>query len=94
MKNFKVHFSESEREAVLNILTRSNDIILNQLEPEAASITIQLDDDHSDLLYNDLLAQIDREVRNPPVVVVVSEEIIVERISPVSGPEASRTDRS
>jgi hypothetical protein len=73
MKNFRVHFPESEREPVLRILSRSNDIILNQVEPESAFITIQLEDDEADALYNELLAQIDRELHAPEVVVIVTE---------------------
>ena len=63
MKNYRIHFSELERETVLNIISRSNDIILNQVEPEAASITIQLDDDAADVFYEGLIARIDGELR-------------------------------
>jgi hypothetical protein len=78
MKNFKVHFPESEREPVLRILSRSNDIILNQVEPESAFITIQLEDDEADALYDELRAQIDRELHTPEVVVVVVETQVSE----------------
>lgn len=77
MKNYKIHFSEEEREAVLDIIARSNDIVLNQVEPTSAYVTIQLEDDEADVLYSELLAQIDREVRAPKVVVVVEEKVVI-----------------
>lgn len=76
MKNYKIHFTEEEREAVLGIIARSNDIVLNQVEPLSAFITIQLEDDEADVLYSELLTQIDREVRTPKVV-VVEEKIVI-----------------
>jgi hypothetical protein len=78
MKNYRIHFTEAEREAVLNIISSSNDIVLNQIEPESVFITIQLDDDEADVMYGELLEQIDREVRAPRVVVVVQETIVVD----------------
>lgn len=76
MKNYKIHFNENEREAVLDIIARSNDTVLNQVEPTSAYVTIQLEDDEADVLYSELLTQIDREVRAPKVVVVVEEKIV------------------
>ena len=76
MKNYKIHFTEEEREAVLGIIARSNDIVLNQVEPLSAFITIQLEADEADVLYSELLTQIDREVRTPKVV-VVEEKIVI-----------------
>jgi hypothetical protein len=70
MKNYKIHFVESDREAVLNIISRSNDIVLNQVEPTAAFITIQLDDDDADVMYDSLLTRIDQELRQPEIIVV------------------------
>lgn len=77
MKNYKIHFTEEQRDAVLNIIARSNDIVLNQVEPLSAFITIQLEDEEADALYTELLAQIAREVGTPKVVVVVEEKIII-----------------
>ena len=78
MKNYKIHFSEEEREAVLGIVTRSNDVIINQIEPQGVFVTIQLDDDEADMMYSALLAQIDRELRAPKETIVVVEEKFVE----------------
>lgn len=61
MKNYMVHFQESERETVLNVLAGSNDIIVNKVEPDNAFITIQPED--SDTIYNLLLDKLDYELR-------------------------------
>jgi hypothetical protein len=78
MKNYRIHFTEAEREAVLNIISQSNDIVLNNVEPESVFVTIQLDDDEADILYAELQEQIEREVRSPKVIVVVQETIITD----------------
>jgi hypothetical protein len=65
MKNFKINFPESDRNTVLSIISRSNDVVLNQVEPESAFVTIQLEDDDADLLYESILSQIDMEIRSP-----------------------------
>lgn len=67
MDNYLVRFEESEREAVLNILARYNDVIINKVEPTSALITIQLED--SKPAYDLLLEQIDRELNTPDVIV-------------------------
>ena len=63
MNNYVIHFQDHEREAVLEILSRSNDIIINHVETTSAGITIQLED--SDLAYEALLdrIRIERERR-------------------------------
>ena len=60
MENYVVHFEESERDTVLNVLARYNDVIINKVEPTSALITIQLDD--SKPAYELLLEEIDREL--------------------------------
>jgi hypothetical protein len=68
MKNYRINFTESERNAVLNIVSESNDIVLNQVEPQSAFITIQLEDEEADALYAELIERITRELRSPEVV--------------------------
>jgi ribosomal protein L24 len=68
MENYVVRFAPEEREAVLSILSRSNDIIINQVEPTSANITIQLEE--SDQAYQTLLDQIQREVHTSEVIIV------------------------
>ena len=72
MQNYVVRFNEGEREAVLSILSRSNDIIINHVETDSAGITIQLEE--SDTAYEALLAQIERELHQRPDVVVIRVE--------------------
>ena len=60
MENYVVRFSEHEREAVLNILSRSNDIVINNVEPTSVGITIKLEE--SGAAYGVLLEQIEREL--------------------------------
>lgn len=72
MQNYVVRFNEGEREAVLKILSRSNDIILNHVETDSVGITIQLDE--SDAAYEALLAQIEQELHQKPDVVVIRVE--------------------
>jgi hypothetical protein len=67
MDNYLVRFDESEREAVLNILARYNDVIINKVEPTSALITIQLDD--SKPAYDLLMEQIDRELNAPDIII-------------------------
>jgi hypothetical protein len=82
MRNYMIHFSEAERESVLNIIARSNDIVLNSVEPEAAFVTIQLEDAEADLLHAELLAQIDREVRAPAIAAASREAYITDNNPP------------
>lgn len=60
MTNYVVRFNEHEREAVLNILSRSNDVVINTVEPTSVHITIQLEE--SQAVYEALLLQIEREL--------------------------------
>lgn len=60
MTNYVIRFNEHEREAVLNILSRSNDVVINTVEPTSVHITIQLED--SVPAYDGLLLQIEREL--------------------------------
>ncbi len=60
MTNYVVRFNEHERETVLNILSRSNDIVINTVEPASVHITIQLEE--SQAAYEALVEQIEREL--------------------------------
>jgi hypothetical protein len=65
MENFVVRFNPSEREAVLDILSTSNDVIINNVTEGSALITIQ--QDNASLAYETLLQHIDRRL-HPNVV--------------------------
>lgn len=63
MENFRVHFDERERDAVITILSRTNDVVINTVEPTSIGITIQRDNAND--AYYSLLDQIERELRGP-----------------------------
>jgi hypothetical protein len=65
MENFVIRFNEHERDAVLGIISRSNDIVINNVEPTNVGITIQLDDPEP--VYQSLLEQIDRELHTSSI---------------------------
>ncbi len=65
MENFVIRFNEHERDAVLDIISRSNDIVINNVEPTNVGITIQLDDPEP--VYQSLLEQIDRELHTSSI---------------------------
>jgi hypothetical protein len=68
MENFRVHFDERERDAVVTILSRKNDVVINTVEPTSIGITIQKDD--AEDTYYSLLDQIDRELRGPEGIIL------------------------
>ena len=68
MNTYKVYFTEAESAAVLAILDSSNDVVINNLDATGASITIQHDD--ADLIYEELLQRIEREVRSNPIITI------------------------
>lgn len=68
MNNYVIHFQEQEREAILNILSRSNDIIINHVETTSVGITIQLED--SDQAYEALLDRIRIERERQATIIV------------------------
>ena len=63
MENYRIHFDESEREAVITILSRTNDVVINNVEPTSVGITIQTDGARD--TYYSLLNQIERELKGP-----------------------------
>lgn len=69
MENYRIQVEdESERNAVLDILNRSNDIVINNIEPTGIGITIQLDD--AETAYQELLTQIENELHTPPDTII------------------------
>ena len=83
MENYVIRFNESEREAVIDILSRSNDIIINKVEEASVGITIQLDD--SEAAYQALLDQIDHELHSRGVVIVKVDTFVTTRRHPDDG---------
>jgi len=69
MKNYMIHFHDTERERVLAFLSRFNDVIINTVEPESVFITIQLEDEEADLLNAELCAQVESGLHVSQVIV-------------------------
>ncbi len=68
MENYVIRFTDDQREAVLNVISRSNDVIINRLEENNVGITIQLDE--ADKAYVALVEQIERELSKFEIVLV------------------------
>lgn len=66
MDTYVIHFDETEMEAVMDVLSQSNDIVINTIEPTSIGFTIQNDD--AENAYQALLQQVDRQVRRPQVI--------------------------
>ena len=60
MENYVIRFTDAQREAVMNVISRSNDVIINRLEENSVGITVQLDE--ADAAYGVLLEDIEREL--------------------------------
>jgi hypothetical protein len=84
MENYVIRFNESEREAVLEILSRSNDIIINKVEEASVGITIQFDD--SEEAYRTLIEQIERELHPTGSVIIRVETFATDGANTGSAP--------
>lgn len=71
MDNYKINFTPAERETVLNVLSSYNDIIINNVEPTSAFITIQNDD--TEPIYQMLLLRIEQELNRPDLIIIKPE---------------------
>lgn len=60
MENYVIRFTDEQREAVMSVISRSNDVIINRLEEISVGITVQLDE--ADEAYGLLLDDIQREL--------------------------------
>ncbi len=62
MKNFQFQIELGQRDEVKRILEQSNDVIIDNVTDEIISFTIELDEDASDKLYNELRAEVELRV--------------------------------
>lgn len=62
MENYRIYCEENERAEVMAILRRYNDIVIDNVSSTGFGITVERDDPES--FFNDVLAEIDREVYN------------------------------
>lgn len=60
MENYRIYFDDSEREQILKILERYNDIVIDNVDDHSVGITIELDD--SSEFYRKLMEEIDRSI--------------------------------
>jgi hypothetical protein len=68
METYKIPYTPAEKQAVVNILSTFNDVIINNLEDTGAFITIQSPD--PEVTHRALLARIDREVRSSDIITI------------------------
>jgi len=60
MDNYRIYFDESERNEVVAILRKYNDVIIDNIDDNSVGITIERDD--SAEFYRGLMDEIDRSV--------------------------------
>lgn len=60
MENYRIYFDTAERDDVVRILRKYNDIIIDNIDDQSVGITIELDD--STNLYRTVMDEIDRDV--------------------------------
>jgi hypothetical protein len=60
MENYRIYFDESERDQIVGILRKYNDIIIDNIDNNSVGITIERDD--SGYFYKQLMEEIDRNV--------------------------------
>lgn len=60
MENYRIYCEENERAEVMAILRKYNDIVIDNVSSTGFGITVERDDPES--FFNDVLAEIDREV--------------------------------
>lgn len=60
MENYRIYCEENERAEITSILRKYNDVVIDNVDPHSFGITIERED--GDVLYQQLLDEIDREV--------------------------------
>lgn len=60
MENYRVYCEENEREEIMSILRKYNDVVIDNVNTNSFGITIERDD--PDTFYNNLMEEIDRDV--------------------------------
>jgi hypothetical protein len=60
MENYRIYFDTAERNEVVRILRKYNDIIIDNIDDQSVGITIERDD--STNLYRAVMDEIDRDV--------------------------------
>lgn len=60
MENYRIYFDETERNEVVRILRKYNDIVIDNIDDHSVGITIERDDNGT--LYRTVMEEIDREI--------------------------------
>jgi hypothetical protein len=60
MENYRIYFDQSERDDVIRLLRKYNDVLIDNVDEHSVGITIERDDDGR--FYRELMAEIDRQV--------------------------------
>ena len=60
MENYRIYCEENERAEITAILRKYNDVVIDNVDAHSFGITIERED--GDVLYHQLLDEIDREV--------------------------------
>ena len=59
MKNYDIHYEPSDKHSVLNTIRHfSNDVQIDRVEEDRVGITIELDDNDADTLYDKLSEEV------------------------------------
>lgn len=59
MKNFVIRYDATDKNSVLNLVRNfSNDITIDKIEEDRVGITIELDDEEADALYDKLSGEV------------------------------------
>lgn len=60
MENYRIYFSEGEKNEILRVLRNHHDIIIDNIDDNSVGITIERDD--NGVSYRNLMDEIDREI--------------------------------
>ena len=60
MENFRIYCEENERAEIMSILSKYNDVVIDNVSSNSFAITIERED--ADALYEQIVQEIDREV--------------------------------
>jgi len=60
MENYRIYFDASERDDIIRILRKYNDVLIDNVDDHSVGITIERDS--AEKFYRELLAEIDRDV--------------------------------
>jgi hypothetical protein len=60
MENYRIYFDQAERDDVIRILRKHNDVVIDNVDDHSIGITIERDDNGE--FYRRLMLQIDQEV--------------------------------